>query len=218
MKFSGWPVEAVEFYQGLEADNSKTYWTAHKAVYDASVHAPMAALLAELADEFGAAHIFRPYRDVRFRADKSPYKLAIYATLASGGYVGFKAAGLTAGRGYHRMESDQLARYRQAVADDGPGTELTAIVAGLTKAQLNVAGGESLKTAPKGYPKDHPRIDLLRHKGLFTWREWPVGAWLGTAAAKKRVVDVLRLAEPLQVWLDDRVGPSQLEPTGTTDL
>src|ERR1051325_11884594 len=77
MAFRGWPAEALEFYEGLEADNSKTYWTAHKTVYDEKVHAPMLALLAELEPEFGAGKIFRPYRDVRFSADKSPYKTAI---------------------------------------------------------------------------------------------------------------------------------------------
>jgi uncharacterized protein (DUF2461 family) len=96
MAFCGWPAEAVEFFEGIEADNTKAYWVAHKPVFDASVHAPMAELLAELADELGAGRIARPYRDVRFRADKSPYKTAIYATLARGGYVRFSAEGLVA--------------------------------------------------------------------------------------------------------------------------
>ena len=53
MGFSGWPAGAVEFFQGLQADNTKAYWTAHKAVYEASVREPMAALLDELSEEFG---------------------------------------------------------------------------------------------------------------------------------------------------------------------
>jgi uncharacterized protein (DUF2461 family) len=69
-----------------------------------------------------------------------------------------------------------------------------------------------LKTAPRGYPKDHPRIELLRHKGLITWREWPAGAWLGTAKAKDRVVEFLRTSAPLHAWLDAHVGPSELPP------
>jgi uncharacterized protein (TIGR02453 family) len=209
MTFSGWPIEAVEFYQGLEADNSKAYWTAHKDTYDNAVYAPMAALLGELAGEFGEAHIFRPYRDVRFRADKTPYKTAIYARLSGGGYVGFKAAGLTVGSGSFQLTPDQLARYRRAV-DDGPsGAALVDALARMAKAQLSVSGGDSLKSAPKGYPKDHVRIELLRYKSLFAWRDFPVAAWLGTAAAKKRVVEVLRSAGPLQGWLDDNVGPGE---------
>ena len=63
-----------------------------------------------------------------------------------------------------------------------------------------------LKTAPKGYPKDHPRIELLRFKGIVAWREWPAGAWLGTPKAKDRVVELFRTAEPLTVWLATHVG------------
>jgi uncharacterized protein (TIGR02453 family) len=208
MTFSGWPVEAVEFYEGLEADNSKTYWLANKSVYDDKVYAPMAALVAELADEFGPARIFRPYRDVRFSKDKSPYKTGIFCTLESGGYVGFRTAGLVAGRGYHRMAPDQIERYRAAVADDRTGPELVDILRALTKAQVTVEGSDSLRGVPRGYPKDHPRADLLRHRGLYAWRNWPVAAWLGTASAKKRVVDLFRAAQPLQGWLDERVGGS----------
>ena len=71
MAFEGWPAEALEFYEGLQADNSRTYWTRHKPVYDQQVLGPMADLVAELAPEFGDAKIFRPYRDVRFSKDKS---------------------------------------------------------------------------------------------------------------------------------------------------
>jgi len=74
MRFSGWPSAAVEFYDELAADNTRSYWTAHKPVYEAAVYTPMAQLLAELAGEFGSGRISRPYRDVRFSADKTPYK------------------------------------------------------------------------------------------------------------------------------------------------
>jgi uncharacterized protein (TIGR02453 family) len=211
MAFSGWPTEAVEFFDGLEADNTKRYWTAHKAVFDASVHAPMAELLAELADEFGDGRIARPYRDVRFSADKSPYKTAIYAILDQGGYVNFSADGLVVGVGYHHMEPDQLDRYRRAVADDGSGAELAGVVGLLAAGKVQVGGSSSLKRVPRGYPADHPRADLLRHKGLIAWRRWPVASWLHTRAAKQRVVEFLRAAAPLQAWLDERVGPTAAE-------
>jgi uncharacterized protein (DUF2461 family) len=77
-------------------------------------------------------------------------------------------------------------------------------------AKIDITASETLKTAPRGWPKDHPRIDLLRQKGLIAWREWPVGAWLGTAKAKQRVVDFLHDAAPVQRWLDRSVGPSEL--------
>ena len=66
MAFSGWGDEALEFYEGLEADNTKTYWTRQKAVYEEKVLGPMTELLDELGPEFGEPKIFRPYRDVRF--------------------------------------------------------------------------------------------------------------------------------------------------------
>ena len=74
MGFRGWAAEAIEFYEGLEADNSKTYWNENKSVYENFVLRPMTELLAELEPEFGASKLFRPYRDVRFSADKAPYQ------------------------------------------------------------------------------------------------------------------------------------------------
>jgi uncharacterized protein (TIGR02453 family) len=204
--FSGWPAEAIEFYEGLAADNSKSYWVAHKTVYDDLVHRPMTELLAELEPEFGEGKIFRPYRDLRFSRDKSPYKTVISATLSGGGYVQFSAAGLSAGRGKYVLSPGQLERYRHAVADDASGVPLAAIVAQAQQAGLDVAAHDTLKTSPKGYPKDHPRVDLLRHKGLIAWREWPAGAWLGTPEPKTRIVDFLHAAAPLKDWLDKHVG------------
>jgi uncharacterized protein (TIGR02453 family) len=204
--FSGWPERAFTFYEGLEADNSKAYWTAHRAVYDADVVAPMEALLTELAAEFGESKIFRPYRDVRFSADKSPYKTVIGATLTGGAYVQLSADGLAVARGYHHMQPDQLTRYRQAVAQEVTGEELRRVIAGIESRGVDVIGEQPLRTVPRGFAKDHPRADLLRNKGLISWREWPVEPWMHTAAAKRHVADSLRAAEPLQAWLDDRVG------------
>jgi uncharacterized protein (TIGR02453 family) len=211
MAFTGWPAEALEFYEGLEADNSKTYWTAHKATYDEAVHGPMAALLADLEPEFGTGKIFRPFRDVRFSPDKTPYKTAIGATLERGRYVQLSARGLAAGSGMYVMTPDQLARYREAVDSDRTGAELEEIIRVAGKQGIEITGHDRLKSAPKGYPKDHSRIELLRHKGLIAWKQWPVGAWLGTSAAKRRVVDFLHAAQPLNAWLDHNVGPAETE-------
>lgn len=200
MAFTGWPIEAVEFYEGLQADNSKVYWQRHKAVYDTCVRAPMEQLLGELAGEFGAAKIFRPYRDVRFSADKTPYKTNCAAQLGMG-YVSFSADGLSVGGGLYMPDPAALRRYRAAVDDASSGEELVAIVAGLRKAGFETMAHESLKTAPKGFAVDHPRIDLLRLKGIAAMKTWPVAAWLGTAKAKDRVVGGLRATAPLTGWL-----------------
>jgi uncharacterized protein (TIGR02453 family) len=211
MTFTGWPADAFDFFEGLEADNTKTYWREHKAVYEECVRRPMEELLADLSPEFGEGKIFRPYRDVRFSADKSPYKTSIAATVGSRGYVQLSADGLGAGSGMYVMAPDQLERYRQAVADRRRGEKLVGIVSAARSGGLEVTGHETLKTAPRGYPKDHPRIELLRNKGLVTWKQWPVGAWLGTRRAKDRVIEFLRASEPVNEWLAAHVGASELE-------
>jgi uncharacterized protein (TIGR02453 family) len=206
MSFSGWPDEALEFYEGLEADNSKTYWTRLKVVYEDKVLGPMTELLDELGPEFGEWKIFRPYRDVRFSKDKSPYKTQMGARVGSG-YVQFSARGLAAGDGMYGMEPAQLDRYRRAVASDVTGPELERVIAGIEGHGYAVHGRDALKSAPRGYPADHPRIGLLRYKGIVAWAEWPVEPWLETAAAKDRVTAFLRATRPLGAWLDTNVGP-----------
>jgi len=207
MAFKGWPDTALAFYEGLEADNSKAYWLDHKEVYERDVKAPMDALLAELTAEFGETKLFRPYRDTRFSRDKSPYKTAIAATIGSG-YVQLSADGLFTGGGMYHMMPDQLARFRKAIDAETSGKSLEKVVATLTKAGLDVHAPEELKTAPKGYPKDHPRIELLRMKGLVAARSWEPATWLRTVGAKKRVVETLRATKPLLTWLEANVGAS----------
>jgi uncharacterized protein (TIGR02453 family) len=208
MAFTGWPEEALDFYEGLQADNSRTYWLAHKHVYEASVLAPMAELLAELEPDHGPGRIFRPYRDVRFSKDKSPYKTAIGAHVGDG-YVQLSAAGLAAGSGMYEMLPDQLERYRAAVAADLSGHELERLITELRASDIDVEGRDKLKTAPRGHSVDHPRIELLRYKGLVAWKEWPVEPWLGTPAAKDVIAEFLVTARPLGDWLDQNVGPTE---------
>ncbi len=206
MGFSGWPAEAVAFFTGLQADNTKAYWTANKARYEASVRGPMAELLGELDGEFGPARIARPYRDMRFAAGRAPYKTEIYAIFDRGGYVNFSAAGLRAALGYFMMSAAQLDRYRHAVDAETEGAALAGVLDRLRAEGLQAGGTQALKVAPRGYPGDHPRIVLLRYKGLICWQHWPVAPWLHTAQAKNRVADFFRTAAPLRHWLDRNVG------------
>jgi uncharacterized protein (TIGR02453 family) len=214
MGFRGWTAEAIEFYEGLEADNSKTYWNENKTVYENCVLRPMTELLAELGPEFGASKLFRPYRDVRFSADKAPYKTTIAATLEMGGYVQLSAEGLGAGSGMWRMAPDQLERYRKAVSAETTGQALAELLSVLIKAGIQAGGFDALKTAPKGYPKDHPRIGLLRYKGVTSWVHWTPGPWLGKPGAKDRIAKFFRTSQPLNEWLAANVGPSELEHWG----
>ena len=210
MAFRGWPDQALEFFEGLEADNSKAYWTAHKTLYDEKVRTPMEELVAELEPKFGAGKIFRPYRDVRFSADKSPYKTEVAAVIGDG-YVRLSAEGLGAGLGMWMLAPDQLDRYRRAVSDDSSGSKLAELIAELARQRIEVGGHDRVKTVPRGYPRDHPRAELLRNKGIAAFKQWPVASWLGTAAAKKRVEDFFVTARPLGDWLVSHVGPSTVD-------
>jgi len=206
MAFSGWPEEALDFYDGLEVDNSKSYWTEHKAVYEDKILRPMTELTEELAAEFGEPKIFRPYRDVRFSKDKSPYKTHIGAVIGDTGYIQLSAEGLGVGTGMWQMGPEHLARYRVAVVSDPPGADLEQLIAVIEKADVTVHGHDALKSAPRGYPADHPRVALLRYKGLTAWKQWPVEPWLETAAAKDRIVAFFRTVQPLCSWLTTHVG------------
>lgn len=215
-RFAGWPPEAFAFFRTLEADNTKATWQAHRATYDTAVRGPMDALLAAVADEFGPLHVFRPHRDVRFSKDKTPYKTHIGAVGEGEGgevvYVHLSADGLMAATGMYAMAPDQLTRHRSAVADDATGTPLVAIVEGLRAQGYEVGAVGALKTAPRGVPRDHPRIHLMRLKGLTVSRSWPVAPWMHTAKALTRITAAWRDAATLNAWLTRHVGPSELPP------
>ena len=162
--FTGFGEGAVEFYDGLLADNSKAYWTDHRAAYERDVLAPMQALLATLEPEFGSGKIFRPYRDVRFSKDKSPYKTACGAIVGPF-YVQVSAEGLLAAAGGYQWAPDQLTRYRTAVDDERRGTDLAARLDRIATTDVHgvplTIAGDRLATRPRGVAPDHPRLDLL---------------------------------------------------------
>jgi uncharacterized protein (TIGR02453 family) len=209
VNFAGIPLAALDFYEDLEADNSKTFWTAHKAIYDESVKAPIEALATELAEEFGTAKFFRPYRDVRFSKDKTPYKTHQGVWFGeSRRYFHVSAAGLFVGGGFYDMQSDQVARLRAAIAEDVTGNQLEAALKAAARSKLEV-GGEQLTRVPTGYDKDHPRAELLKRKSLTVHREMGAPEWLSSKKAKAEVVKAFRAMEPVIVWLRQNVGESE---------
>src|SRR5579884_3263943 len=123
--FTGIPTAALDFYEDLENDNSKSFWTAHKHVYDEVVRAPLEALATELEPKYGPAKLFRPYRDVRFSKDKTPYKTHQGVWFGeTARYLHVAASGLRLAGGYWQTSSAQVARLRRAVADDVAGPQL----------------------------------------------------------------------------------------------
>lgn len=215
MAFTGFPDEAIRFYEGLTADNTRTYWLANKPIFERAVRAPMLALLEEL-DEHGPFHVFRPNKDVRFSKDKTPYKdhIGAYGESEEGAgfYVQFSATGMLVGAGYYQMATDQLERFRQAIDSDAVGAEIVAITDSIRTKGLEISAISALKTAPRGYPRDHPRIELLRLKGLVGTRQWTPARWMQTKAVVDRVREVWEVTAPMCAWLDRHVGPSTLAP------
>jgi len=207
MGFAGFGERLVDFYDGLEADNSKAYWTDHRGVYEEHVRAPMAALLAELEPEFGTGKIFRPYRDVRFSPDKTPYKTHCGATVG-GYYVQAGADGIMIAGGYYQMAGDQIQRYRVAVDEQRRGEDLRRRLKVITTAGLTVAG-DTLATRPRGVDPEHPRLELLRHRSLYASRRWPGEELMLGPELVGEVAAHWRTLVPLVEWLADHVGPTE---------
>jgi uncharacterized protein (TIGR02453 family) len=203
MTFRGFPDEAFEFYEGLRADNSRTYWTEHKDVYERAVREPMRALLDELGREYGEGKLFRPHRDVRFAADKSPYKTHQGGFCATadgiGYYVQIDADGLMTAAGFYAHTRERTAAYRSAVDSEQTGRALEKIVATLVRKGFTI-GGDQVRTRPRGCPPDHPRLELMRHESLTAYRTVPP-AELGTPAALKLVRTDWRAMKPLNDWV-----------------
>jgi uncharacterized protein (TIGR02453 family) len=204
--FAGFPVAALDFYDDLETDNTRSFWAAHKDVYDTAVKGPMTALTATLEPEFGPAKVFRPYRDVRFAKDKTPYKTSQGAFVASGPatgwYVQIGAPGVLVGAGFYEAGSARLAEIREAIADDRRGRQLQRLLTVLTLSGREL-GGDRLKTSPRGYDADHPRIELLRHRSMVVSRSYGFEPVIHTAELLDRVREDWRALRPFVRWVTE---------------
>ena len=216
-RFQGFPDDTFAFFDGLERDNSKAYFTEQREVFDAHVRGALELMLTELAGELGGElKMFRQNRDVRFSADKSPYKTTTYGVIRNRPkgqpplYAQLSSWGLFAGSGYYQMANDQLERFRRAIADDKQGAAAQQAVDAVEAAGVEVFG-ETLKTAPKGFARDHPRIRLLRHKALFGGKRIEPGdKGITRAKALKHVQATWAACAPMTDWLDRYVGPSRI--------
>jgi uncharacterized protein (TIGR02453 family) len=210
-QFAGFPPEGQAFLAGLEADNSKAYFDAHRDLYERAVREPLERLIAEAAPLYGPSKVFRPNRDVRFSADKSPYKTtaAAYAGDVCAVYVALDARGVHVGGGLYEPTRDQLARARHAIATHAQaGPDLAAVLDALTSAGFTVVD-RSLRTAPKGYPRDHSHVALLRLQAYAALRRLSPGPEVHDAERSRAAIfGTWRALDPLRRWLVTHVGPS----------
>ncbi len=210
MAFSGFPEAALDFYDDLEMDNTKAFWEAHKDTYRSAVVEPMTELTEALADEFGTAKLFRPYRDVRFAKDKTPYKTHqgafISVAPATGYYIQIGAPGVMIAAGFYDASAERLAVIRTAIDNDIHGDALAQIVDGLEGVGWEI-GGTTLKTAPRGWTPDHPRIRLLRHKSLTARRDYGFEPIISSPDLVTQIAKHWRQAAPLVNWVTDHGTP-----------
>lgn len=204
------PAEAFRFMEDLAAQNTKAFFEAHRDRFQHDVKAPFAALLGALeACGEGPFKTYRIHRDIRFSADKSPYK-TIHGAIDGTGhrYLHIAADGLLVAAGAYVFDKNALKQYRALVADDRFGPMLERIVAELASRGIDVepGGATPLKTAPRGVDPGHPRIGLLRHKGLVAMRHLPARPRkIGEAAAE--AADFWKTCAPLCNWLERTRGP-----------
>ena len=209
MRFAGFPAEGFAFYEQLAAHNAKAWWAENRSTYDTCVKAPMTALLAELEAEFGEGKVYRPYRDTRFSKDKAPLKdhqgAVVMIEDATGYYVQVSASGLMIGGGLYAPAPTQLARLRAAIAS-AAGVTLESALARLRRGHWEIDGAP-LKTRPKGYSADAPRLDLLRMTRVVALRTYDDPKTLESRKALEVVRRDWRAITPMMEWLADHAGP-----------
>jgi len=204
MTFDGFGANVLDFFARLKKDNTKAFFDANRGLYETTIRQPMEDLLAEAEAKYGPGKITRPNRDVRFSANKDPYRTtaAMWAGSVGGVYLSLTLEGLEVGGGLYDPTRDQLARARTAI-DSQPlaAAKLTDIVADLTGQGFDMAG-PSLKTAPRGYDKEHRSIELLRLKHFAALVKLPVDVPRAT------VFEAWEQVQPLSTWADKYIGPA----------
>jgi uncharacterized protein (TIGR02453 family) len=183
--FAGFPKETLKFLRQLKRNNNRPWFLEHKDVYEDKVKAPMFDLVVTLGNAIQnlapelivdpKRSIYRIYRDIRFSADKRPYKTHVSAYFAPRGIPKGSGAGLyfhiepkevLAAGGVYMPDSAALRAIRQHIA--AHSEDLRAILNQKNfKKLFGSLEGERLKRPPLGFPADHPAIDLLRYKQFY---------------------------------------------------
>jgi uncharacterized protein (TIGR02453 family) len=187
-RFEGFSDEAIQFLLELQAEQNRAWFKAHQEDYVRLCRRPLELFVEELRERVrdtypGIAevepHYFRIQRDTRFARDKTPYKTNIAADLAfrpiregenehgiPGLYVSFGLDGEYVGMGAWHMSPEVLGRYRALLDDARRGARFKSLVDALVAEGYSIEAMDKLKRVPPPYAQDHPRAELLKHKGL----------------------------------------------------
>ncbi|WP_353148704.1 DUF2461 domain-containing protein [Chryseobacterium sp.] len=175
--------KAFEFLKQLEKNNNREWFAQHKTEYDLVVKENKAffnQIYNQLQehDNLKGIHIFRIYRDVRFSKDQTPYKTNFgvgYSRskpmLRGGYYIHLEPGNSFVGGGFWGPDAKDLLRIRKEF--ELSTTEIKKITS--DKTFLKYFGelkGDSVKTAPRGFDKNHPAIDLIRKKQFVVMRKF----------------------------------------------
>ncbi len=219
-KFAGFPAQASEFLGGIELNNTKEWFEANREAYKLHLLDPAIAFVSALGEKLLSldpklsaipkvnGSLFRINRDIRFSADKTPYKHHLDVRIwhgedrkagTSSFFFRMYAERLIVGAGIHGFDPKRLALYRKLVA--GPkGEELAKLVAKLEKSGFDV-GTEHYKRAPRGYDPEHPRARLLRFNALHAGVELPLPPETRSAKLVPLCMRHYRKLAPLHSWL-----------------
>jgi uncharacterized protein (DUF2461 family) len=213
--FPGFSAWVFEWFAGLERDNSREYFKATRDRYEVEIRGALTLMLQELRGTFGGtASVFRQQNDMRL-TPTVPYKTRTYGVtdfvspVRARLYADISARGLYAGSGYHRLASDQLRRYRDAVVDDQLGAHLVEALATVQHAGLELITDSTIQV-PRGYPRAHPRAELLKCRSVLVGRLKTGEFGISRDDALEHVAGTWRAAATLTSWLDEHVGPSTL--------
>jgi uncharacterized protein (TIGR02453 family) len=223
-QFSGFPPETTEFLRRLSENNSKAWFDEYRADYDSYWVEPAKAFviaagatLQEIAPVEAQPRvngsIFRVNRDIRFSADKRPYKGHLdfwfwegdRRSAVSGFYLRITADAVAVGCGAHRFDKDRLDSYRAAVADPTAAKSLLGAVSAIEKAKYGVKG-EHYKTLPRGFDADDEfTARMLRHNALWVGDDEPAPKVFGSSRFVSWAMTRWSKMEPLHRWLVDTV-------------
>jgi uncharacterized protein (TIGR02453 family) len=213
------PAETLRFLRALKRNNRREWFEAHRGDYETYVRQPMTAIVERLAvDLRGFApelvaspkvSMYRIYRDTRFSADKKPYKTRVAAVFPTRGLAKHEGAGayfhvgadeVWIGGGMYAPQPPQLFAVREHIA--GHLRQLRAIVESPAfRKQVGELGGDKLSRVPRGFAKDHPAAEFLKHKHFIAGAEFPP-AFATDPTFYKTLLGVFRQVTPLARFLN----------------